>query len=438
VGGDRARTAEGCAGRAAAARLASVCSVDDARAALLADAHLAGSHELPALAQRHVAAFGGTDAQCYLSDLQQITLVPFLGPEGPAIGQHIESLAIDTTLGGRAFSHMQVLVQQHAHSGDAATVWLPLLDGAERLGVLAVSVEATESVDRLREFASLLAQLIMTKRMYGDTIVRLQRQSQMGLAAEMQWSLLPPLTFASREVSVAAAIEPAYEVAGDTVDYAVDAGLARVAVFDGMGHGLPSAQLAAMSVSSYRHARRAARSLIDTCREIDQSLRDMFQGASFTTAVLAELDTQAGTLSWVNAGHPEPLLLRRGRLVKSLHVRPRPPLGLDLTGTDARAEAEVGIEQLEPGDCVLFYTDGVTDARSPDGDFFGEQRLVDLIVRNLAAGLPPSETMRRVVRALLQHQQGRLSDDASLMLLQWPTVRTSRTQTGDGGDETRR
>jgi serine phosphatase RsbU (regulator of sigma subunit) len=70
---------------------------------------------------------------------------------------------------------------------------------------------------------------------------------------------------------------------------------------------------------------------------------------------------------------------------------------------------------------VLLYTDGVTEARSPAGDFFGERRLADLIVRNLAAGLPAPETMRRVMHALLEHQQGRLDDDASLLLLQWPT-----------------
>jgi serine phosphatase RsbU (regulator of sigma subunit) len=85
----------------------------------------------------------------------------------------------------------------------------------------------------------------------------------------------------------------------------------------------------------------------------------------------------------------------------------------------------IGAEQLEPGDCVLFYTDGVTDARSPTGEFFGEQRLADLIVRNLAAGLPAPETMRRVVHALLAHQLGRLDDDASLLLVQWPTNPTA-------------
>jgi serine phosphatase RsbU (regulator of sigma subunit) len=68
---------------------------------------------------------------------------------------------------------------------------------------------------------------------------------------------------------------------------------------------------------------------------------------------------------------------------------------------------------------VLLYTDGVTEARSPAGDFFGEQALTDMLVRNLAAGLPAPETMRRIVRALLDHQQGQLTDDATLLLLEW-------------------
>jgi serine phosphatase RsbU (regulator of sigma subunit) len=248
----------------------------------------------------------------------------------------------------------------------------------------------------------------------------------MGLAAEMQWSLLPPLTFACEQVTVTGVLEPAYEVAGDTVDYAVDDHTARVAVFDGMGHGLASAQLATLAVSAYRHARRAGRPLPDTAAHIDEVLLEALTGASFTTAVLAELDTVTGVLRWVNAGHPEPLLLRHGHLVKTLHAPPRPPLGMLLpAAATVLRTPRIGAEQLEPGDCVLFYTDGVTDARSPTGEFFGEQRLADLIVRNLAAGLPAPETMRRVVHALLAHQLGRLDDDASLLLVQWPTNPTA-------------
>lgn len=312
-------------------------------------------------------------------------------------------------------------------------VWIPLLDGTERLGVLGVTVDAAVAPDiadglvgaRLRRFAGLVGELIMTKTAYGDTIVRLRRRSEMGLAAEMQWSLLPPLTFACREVTIAAALEPAYEVAGDTIDYAVDVGSARLAVLDGMGHGLRSAQLAVLAVAAYRNARRADRSLTETATVIHRALVEAFGGAAFATAVLAELDTDSGVLSWVNAGHPGPLLLRGGKLVRSLYARPMLPLGLMVNGRPDTV-ITVGREQLQPDDRVLFYTDGVTEARSPAGAFFGDQALVDLLGRNFTAGLPAPETMRRVVHALLDHQQGQLTDDASLLLLEWRNANTDR------------
>jgi serine/threonine protein phosphatase PrpC len=393
---------------------------EQATNAMLAEAHLSLASELPAMAQRYVAAFGGIEARCFLADLQQTTLVPFLGQVDAPDAKTVQP-----------FQQVQPLVQ--AREGLDPVVWLPLLDGSERLGVLGVSVRGAtnetlneSSVEPLlRRFASLLSELIMTKTLYGDTVVCLRRQRSMGLAAEMQWSLLPPLTVSSRDVTIAAVLEPAYDVSGDTFDYAVDPGTAKAAVFDGMGHGLQSAQLAIMAVSAYRHARRAGRSLTETCREIDEVLLDSFSGASFTTALLTELDTNTGTFTWVSAGHPPPLLIRHGRLIKTLETAPRPPLGMRLPAalreSPRVATPAVGIEHLEPGDCVLLYTDGVTEARAPDGSFFGEQRLADLIIRHLAAGLPAPETMRRVVRALLEHQNGRLTDDASLALLQWQT-----------------
>ncbi len=185
----------------------------------------------------------------YLADLQQDVLVPFLGSQGPALDEMAVALGVDTTLAGRAYQQVEVLTQDLP--GGRARVWLPLLDGSDRLGVLSVTVADPEDLQaaggvlltRLRRFASMAAELVMTNMLYGDTLVRLRRRGQLGLAAEMQWALLPPLTFACHEVTVAAAMEPAYEVAGDTVDYAVDAGCVRVGVLDGMGHGLQSAQL---------------------------------------------------------------------------------------------------------------------------------------------------------------------------------------------------
>jgi hypothetical protein len=396
---------------------------EDALQALLVDAHAAPPHELARLIDRCARELGARNAVAYLADLQQHVLVPFVPAEGPGDAAQLTPLSVDSTLAGRAYQTFDLHTQDAGVEG--IRVWLPLLVGADRLGVLGLTVPDAEMLEAdearltssFARLATQVAALLVSKAPYGDTILRLRRGSEMGLAAEIQWSLLPPLTFSSRPVTVAAALEPCYHVAGDTIDYSVDAGRTHAAIFDGMGHGLQSALCSVLTVAAYRNARRSGRTLTETMISVDEALRTGLGGEVFTTAVLAQLDTATGMLEWVNAGHPEPLLLRDGRLIRNLHIDPRPPLGLgDMEGAEV---VVVGQEQLEPGDRVLLFTDGVVEARSPEGEFFGVERLADLVIRHLAGGLSAPETMRRVVRELLDHQQDQLSDDASLLLLEW-------------------
>jgi serine phosphatase RsbU (regulator of sigma subunit) len=382
----------------------------DALVELLADAGNAAPHDLASLIDACAVTLGATGAVAYLADLQQQVLVPF------SAGDDAGPLAVDATLAGRAFQAYEVQTQEAEQGG---LVWIPLVLGSDRLGVLRVTVASLDDalLALLMRLATTAATLLASKTPYGDTLVKLRRVGPIGLPAEIQYSLLPPLSFASREVTIAAALEPCYDVAGDTIDYAVDAGRTSVGVFDGMGHGLHSAQCATLTVASYRNARRSGKSLAEILGIIDVALQESLGGEAFTTAVIAELDTGSGHFTWVNAGHPEPLLLRGGRLVRPLSAAPRPPLGLGHLVAD---EVVVGTEQLEPGDSVLIFTDGVVEARSADGAFFGVDRLGELVIRHLAGGLPAVETMRRVVRELLDHQGGQLSDDASLLLLVWP------------------
>lgn len=388
-------------------------------------AHLAAAHELPDLFEQHAASLGVDALVTYLVDLQQAVLVPFVPRRAPRADEQLEPLRVDSTLAGRAFQQGRPVTQELADDEGRSRVWLPLVDGTERLGVMAVTASAALLEDesgalwgRLRLLAAVAAELVVSKTAYGDTLVRLRRSTEMGLAAEMQWALLPPLTFSTSAVTLAGGLEPAYEVAGDSIDYAVDDRVAHFAVFDGMGHGLGSAQLATLTVAAYRNGRRGGRSLATTAHDTDTAVDQAFAGGSFITAVLAELDTESGLLRWVNAGHPDPLLLRDGKLVKELHTEPALPLGLS-SSLDHAESVEVGSEGLEPGDIVVLYTDGVVEARSPGGEFFGVDRMVDLLTRNLASGLPAAETVRRIVRALLDHQQDRLDDDATLMFVQW-------------------
>lgn len=391
---------------------------------LLRKSHFLPQHALPAMVAEHAADLGVDDVAIYLADLQQIGLMPFTGAE-PEV--ELERLPIDGTLAGRAFQHMDVLTQ--GLEDGRVRVWLPLVDGTERLGVLAVDVRSPEADQipdglmgvRLRRFATLVAEIVMTRTMYGDTIVRLRRRQPMDLAAELQWSLMPPLTCSTEEITIAGALEPAYHVAGDALDYAVDRDVVRAAVLDSMGHGLASTQFVSVAVAAYRNLRRAGADLVATAAGMRDVLRETFGGRHFATAVVAELASDTGRFRWVNAGHPPPLLLRGGRLVRELAVPPIPPLGVPVEAGDI----DVGEVQLEPGDRVLLYTDGVLEARSPDGEFFGEQRLIDLLGRHFAAGLPAPETLRRVIHALLEHQRGRLTDDATMVLLEWRTDSSS-------------
>jgi serine phosphatase RsbU (regulator of sigma subunit) len=180
-----------------------------------------------------------------------------------------------------------------------------------------------------------------------------------------------------------------------------------------MGHGLPAGLLAAAALAAYRSARRDGRSLFDQARVIDEVVAAAFPGSAFATGVLAELDVATGRLRYVNAGHPPPLLLRTGKVVKRLAGGRRVPFGL---GT---VELTVAEEALQPGDWLALHTDGVTEARDAAGAWFGEERLADFLTREIAGGQPPPETARRLVHAVLDHQGGLLQDDASVLLARW-------------------
>ena len=118
-------------------------------------------------------------------------------------------------------------------------------------------------------------------------------------------------------------------------------------------------------------------------------------------------------LEYVNAGHVHPLLLREGRVLESLDTSGRPLFGL------GDSEVGVGQVQLRRGDQLVLYTDGITEARDEDGAFFGVERLKALFVEHAVHRLPAPETLRLVMRSVLEHQRGKLQDDATIVLVEW-------------------
>ncbi|MEA3055203.1 MAG: hypothetical protein QOD30_635, partial [Actinomycetota bacterium] len=172
----------------------------------------------------------------------------------------------------------------------------------------------------------------------------------------MQWDLLPPLVLKTSRMTVAGLLEPAYDVGGDCFDYALNDASFEVAIFDPIGHGTRSALLAALCVGSYRHDRRESASLEQIHENLDAALTSQFRDAVFATGQIARVDLRDGEMAWTNAGHPPPMLVRHGKVIDQLECEPTLPWGL---GSLAASDVPVASVVLEPGDSVLFYTDGV-------------------------------------------------------------------------------
>ncbi|HEU5107470.1 MAG TPA: PP2C family protein-serine/threonine phosphatase [Micromonosporaceae bacterium] len=388
---------------------------------LLERGYRARAEDLPA-ALMEVAPLLGVEKLCfYLVDYEQTALRPLRDDDSSAR----QALSVEGTLAGQAYTTMDA-VQVDVPGG--TQLWLPLLNGAERLGVmeaLTPSAVGRELRRDLRAVAAVVAELVASRRHHGDTIEHTRRRLPMQLAAEIIWNQLPPLTFATDDTAATAVLEPCYDVGGDAFDYAVNGCVFHVALFDTVGHGISASALTTLAVNGYRNARRCGLTLRDTYSSVDKWVRAQYPGA-FVTAILAELDTSSGTYRRICAGHPVELHLRDGRVIRQLPGPNALPLGLGHMRGQPPAITE---EELQPGDSILFYTDGVTDARSADGEFFGVEGLTRSVTEALAHRAPPAEIMRRLLRAILAHQHGELRDDATAVLLQWRTKRTTR-QTG--------
>lgn len=376
---------------------------------LLDRAHVLPPRLVAPLVAQEIAAVGGRDVSIYLQDYEQETLIALPG-ERLLVG---EPLGIDNSIAGRAFAADSAV--EHPQPDGSVRLHLPLLDGSDRIGVLAFTLDQIDDDDRRlsRRLGGLVADMLVTKGLYTDAFFNARRKQPMTLSAQMQWQLLPPLTMTTPRVALAGVLEPAYEVGGDSFDYALNEQVLHLAIIDAMGHGLDAATMATVAVAAYRHARRAGVGLVDLYAQMDAAMATQFGPERFATAQMAELDVVSGRLRWVNAGHPAPLLLRGRRMVRELTGPTTLPVGF---GGDS---PQVQSIQLEPEDRVLFFSDGVIEERMDSGEQFGDARLQDLLERAGAEGGTVQETVRRLSAALLRARADRTSDDATLLLVQW-------------------
>ncbi len=371
------------------------------------------AHEMPPqliapLVAEEIHRMGGRDVSILLQDYAQFELVPLPG-RGLVVG---DVLPIDSSMAGDAFLR-KIAIEDVQPGG--VRMYLPLLDGSDEVGVMAVTLDTVGDDDRrlLRRLSGLVADLVVTKHAYTDRFFQARRRMPMSLSAEVQWALLPPLSMDNPQVSLAGILEPAYNVAGDSLDYALNDDILNMAVIDAMGHGLNAAMLATLAVSAYRHARRQNVGLAELYTFMDQAIDAQFGPDQFVTAQMMQLHAGTGHLEWVNAGHPSALLIRDHRVIQELKTSGTLPVGF------GGASPQVSAIQLHAGDRVLFYTDGLVEEHKAGGEQFGEERLVEAVERVAPRSGGVQAMVRNLSHTLKQERGGVTSDDASLLLVEW-------------------
>src|SRR4051794_10235000 len=247
----------------------------------------------------------GLDAEVMLVDLaqQKLTAVRTGSPM---------PVRVDGTVAGRAYQLGEILAATDDHGG--RLLWVPLLDGTDRAGVLRIGLDDSTAGRRtervvddaeLRHWlwilAGLIGHILMTKIAYSDRLRRWRSNGTLSAASELLWQLLPPRTFATERVVVSAMLEPHKEVAGDAFDYNVESNVVDLAVYDAAGHDLRAGVTTALAITGVRNARRSGeQDLVAIAARADALIATQPGPLQFATAVLARLDTDTGVLEYLN------------------------------------------------------------------------------------------------------------------------------------------
>ncbi len=342
------------------------------------------------------------DVELFLVDYRLAALLPLSG--GPAVTRPGDPV-------WQSFDHQ-------GEVADGRASHLPVTARGERIGVLRCSPVSADPERRaeLAEIATLLAHELQSAAAGTDRYMIATRTRRLTLAAEMQWELLPGRSRIRPAFSLAGQLEPAYAVRGDSFDWAEYDGRVYVSALNGMGEGVTAALLTSLTTQALRNARRAGLSLADQAALADQAVFAQYQGATYVSALLLELDIATGAMTAVDAGSPHLLVLRAGE-VRRQPLEEQFPLGM-FDGSQYSPQRF----QLEPGDRLMVVSDGVSDARSAAGSY-GDVALERFVRRT--GSMAPLQAVRSLLGDLRAYAgDADLDDDAVVVCLDWSGAAT--------------
>ncbi|MET8290831.1 PP2C family protein-serine/threonine phosphatase [Streptomyces sp. NPDC005132] len=342
-----------------------------------------------------------------MTRLQPVGILPHTRPP----------VSVHESAPGRAFGAQE---PHCVYDGSASTVvvHLPVSVRGDRLGVLSVTLLvggeglSAEVLEELQECADALAHELVVAERDTDLFLQARRAERLTLAAEMQWQLLPGRSCARPEYSLGAQLEPAYAIFGDSFDWSAAADDLFVTVSNGMGEGINAALLTNLAINALRNARRAGLDLSTQAYLADQAIYGQHQGSQYLSTLLLRFHLPTGDVEIIDAGSPRVWRVRRG-VVEPIELEAQMPLGM--------FEDTVYVSQhfeVQPGDRLLFISDGVYDALSPGGEKYSVRALTRSITSTRL--LPASQVPRAMLQELLGYRgSGPAVDDSLVMCLDW-------------------
>jgi serine phosphatase RsbU (regulator of sigma subunit) len=376
------------------------------------------------LGERLASLLGAREVAFLIADFSGRALVR-LGHSGASAAMRTQSdetaerMPLRGSAHGRALATQTVELEQGV---DGTRVFAPVTNRGEAIGVLELLLEEAPDEHVLGEIAAAahaLAYVVIANRRFTDVFEWGQRSVPLSLAAEIQHRLLPSAyTCEAGQFTLAGWLEPAGNVGGDTFDFALERNALHVSMTDAMGHEVNAALLATVMVGGLRNARRAGVGLAEQVRLANLALADNARDGGFVTGQVARIDLRTGTANIVNAGHPLPLRLRDGR-VDRIDLLVDPPFGA-VRGHEYRAQ----VLPLEPGDRLMFFTDGMLERNTASVDI--EAMVAD------GAKMHPREAVQHLTQAIFEATGGALKDDATALCFDWHGG-SARERTSDSG-----
>ncbi|NEK85263.1 serine/threonine-protein phosphatase [Blastococcus saxobsidens] len=328
----------------------------------------------------------------------------------PGARSHGPEQAETLPLAGTVYAQVLRTQQMDVTPQDGGTRLIaPVTDRGDAIGLIEMVLPRTPTDTELsdvRSAAHALAYVVIAARRHTDVFEWGHRSTPFALAAEIQRRLLPAsYTCEAGQFTLAGWLEPAGSVGGDTFDYALDRTCLHLSITDAVGHQVSAALLATLLVGALRNGRRRGLDLAEQARYANDSLAHNAAAGGFVTGLLVRVDLETGRAEAINAGHTVPLRLRDGK-VEELGLRVEPPFGVV-----PDKSFQVQEFPLEPGDRIVFLTDGMLERNAAELD------VAAALARS--AGLHPREVVHELGAAVLQATDGNLRDDATMMCLDW-------------------